>query len=144
MLHDKATTSQPLGRCFDSRGGAGEAERSAPRFGQPSGPRGAVRRGCRPTPAPSESSSCFSRGAERCVCRLPHRNVASVQRQPSWARVKGSSRLAHGAGLRESRLGGVRWRRSSVCSLIPPHHSKERARNFTANKTCSVYRRTSA
>lgn len=144
MLHDKATTSQPLGRCFDSREGAGGAERSAPRFGQPSGPRSAVKRGCRPTPAPSERSSCRSRGAELCVFRLPHRNVASVQRQRWWARVKGSSRHAHGAGLQGCSLRGVCWTRFSVCSLIHPHHSKERARNFTANRTWSAYRRTSA
>lgn len=33
MLHDKATTSQPLGRCFDSRGGwrgVGGGESSGP------------------------------------------------------------------------------------------------------------------
>lgn len=46
-------------------------------------------------------------GAESCALRLPRPNVASVQRQRSWTRVKGSNRFAHGAGLQGSRLWDV-------------------------------------
>lgn len=144
MLHDKATTSQPLGRCFDSHGGGGGSRALLSLFGQPSGPRSAVGRGWRPIPAPSEPSSCLRRGKEGCVFRLPHGNVASLQRERSWTRVKGSSRFAHGAGVEGSRVWEVFcWRGFSVCFLIPPHHLKERARNFTTNRTCGVFHRTS-
>lgn len=144
MLHDKATTSQPLGRCFDSHGGVGGAERSSPCLGSRADP-GARwdAAGDRSLPPP-EPSSCLRRGKEGCVFRLPHGNVASLQRERSWTRVKGSSRFAHGAGVEGSRVWEVFcWTGFSVCFLIPPHHLKERARNFTTNRTCGVFHRTS-
>lgn len=56
-----------------------------------------------------------------------------------WARVKASGRFARGAGSGMGFAAGA-----FGVLLIPPHRLKERARNFTPNRTCSVFRRTSA
>lgn len=115
-------------------------------FGQPSGARGAVRRGWRPTPAPSERSSCLPRGTESCVFGYPietRRPHSASERGRGW-RKAAAGLFAHGCGCEGAGSGMFCWRSSSVRFLIPPHHLKERVRNFNTNKTCSVFHRTSA
>lgn len=110
MLHDKATTSQPLGRCFESRGGEGGGEPSAPLpvlAAERIPERGETRLTTDPLP-PRSPSPGLSEGRKAAFFRLPHRNVASWERERSWARVEASNRFAHGPGVEsEHGLGGV-------------------------------------
>lgn len=145
MLHDKATTSQPLGRCFDSRGGGGGSRALRSPFGQPSAPRSSARRGRRPTPAPlREPFVPLSAGGKLCFPATPSKR--GVRAAPAIADAGESQQpVCPGSGAAREQAprsfaGGASW----CAFLIPPHHLKERARNFTANRTCSVYRRTPA
>lgn len=80
MLHDKATTSQPLGRCFDSREGRGEPGAPLPVWAaEPSPGRGETRLG--QSPVPSERPSCLSGGGKlRFPAAPPKRGVRAVRR----------------------------------------------------------------
>lgn len=147
MLHDKATTSQPLGRCFDSRWGE---------QGQPSAPlpvlaaeripeHGETRLRTGPTPCSLRAPLwVILRGASQRFSATPSKRdvlgagatVGEGERR-QW--------FAHGPDVESECVWEVFcWRGFSVSFLIPPHHLRERRRNFTSNRTCSVFHRTSA
>lgn len=150
MLHDKATTSQPLGRCFDSRGAGGPAEgaeRSAPGFGSRAHP-GARRppAGDRPPapPSPWPGLSAGGRAGRQRFSATPS-HVAPRERERSRSRSRvgaGSRPVGAGSerGLARCFAGGA----SRCAFFIPPQRFKERARNLTGGRTCRVLRRTSA
>lgn len=106
MLHDKATTSQPLGRCFDSRGagGGGSGSRALrSRFWQPSAPRSSATPGWRPTPGPSEPLAGAVGGRAGSGFRLP---------RPMWRPGSVSDRGREPAANRSV------WEASAVCKVF--------------------------